>query len=184
MAQPDLNELLHRSGRGDERAFRALYEAAAPKLMAIAVRMLNDRQQAEDVVQQTMIAAWRSGAEFDPARCQATTWLASITRYRSLDLLRKTRRQHDILRDDHHAILHVLGHDEPLNRSEPIPAETAGRLERCLGEISRDQAGCIQLAFLEGHTFAEIADKLDRSIGTVKSWVRRGLQKLRECVER
>ncbi|MGH8165693.1 MAG: RNA polymerase sigma factor [Woeseiaceae bacterium] len=184
MAEPDLNALLQRSGRGDQRAFRELYDAAAPKIMAIAVRLLNDRHQAEDVVQQTMISAWRSGSDYDPERSQATTWLASIARYRALDLLRKSARQHAILREGQHDILQVLGHDQSLHKSDPIPSETVSRLEHCLGEITRDQAGCIQLAFVDGLTFSEIATQLDRSIGTVKSWVRRGLQKLRECVER
>jgi RNA polymerase sigma-70 factor (ECF subfamily) len=183
MAEPDLNDLLQRSGRGDERAFRALYDAAAPRIMAIAMRMLKDHHQAEDVVQQTMIAAWHSASDYDPARSRATTWLISIARYRSLDLLRKSSRQDDILRDDQHEVLRVFGHDEPLQKAEPISSDTISRLEHCLGEISRDQAGCIQLAFVEGLTFSEMAKQLDRSIGTVKSWVRRGLQKLRECVD-
>jgi RNA polymerase sigma-70 factor (ECF subfamily) len=183
MAEPDLNDLLQRSGRGDERAFRELYDVAAPKIMAIAVSMLRDHHQAEDVVQQTMIAAWRSASDYDPERSQATTWLTAIARYRSLDLLRKSRRRDDILRDDQHEVRRVLGHDEPLRKAEPIASDTVNRLERCLGEISRDQAGCIQLAFVEGLTFSEMAEQLGRSIGTVKSWVRRGLQKLRECVE-
>jgi RNA polymerase sigma-70 factor (ECF subfamily) len=183
MAEADLNRLLYRSGRGDERAFRALYDAAAPRIMAIALRLLNDHHQAEDVVQQTMIAAWNSASDYDPDRAQAVTWLTSIARYRALDLLRKTGRQLSILNRDKETVLSVLGHDEPFRTSDPIPSQTVRRLERCLGEISRDQAGCIQLAFLDGLTFAEIAAQLERSIGTVKSWVRRGLQTLRECVE-
>lgn len=184
MSEPHLNELLQKSGRGDEHAFRALYDAVAPKIMAIAFRLLHDRQQAEDVVQHTMIAAWNSAADYDPGRSQATTWLTSIARYRSLDLLRNDSRRREILRDQQHDVLQVMGHDSPLENSEPVPSETVSRLEHCLKEISRDQAGCIQLAFVEGLTFNEISDRLDRSIGTVKSWVRRGLKKLRECVER
>ncbi len=183
MDEPDLNSLLLQSGRGDERAFRALYQAAAPKIMAISLRLLNDHHQAEDVVQQTMIAAWNSASDYDPERSLATTWLTSIARYRSLDLLRKRKRQQGMLREDKENILSVLGHDSPFQTSDPIPSATASRLERCLAEIGPDQAGCIQLAFLDGLTFAEIAAQLERSVGTVKSWVRRGLQKLRECIE-
>ncbi len=184
MAEPDLDLLLRRSSRGDEEAFRVLYDAAAPRIMAIAVRLLKDHHQAEDVVQQTMIAAWNSAGEFDPSRAQATTWLTSIARYRALDLLRKRARREDMLQTGQHDILRVMGHDEPVGDSDPIPSETVTRLMHCFSEISRDQAGCIQLAFVDGLTFSEIAERLERSIGTVKSWVRRGLQKLRECVER
>lgn len=181
--EADLDELLRKSGRGDARAFRQLYDAVAPRLMAVAFRMLNDRQQAEDVVQETLIAAWRSGAEYDSRRSQAATWLISITRYRALDLIRKHGRQRDILHDGQQDIRRVLGHDDPEQEGESLPPEVSDRLQYCFGEISRDQAGCIQLAYTEGLTLQEIALRLERPIGTIKSWMRRGLQKLRECVE-
>lgn len=184
MAEADLNLLLQKSGQGDAQAFRQLYDAVSPKLMAIAVRMLNDHHLAEDVVQQTLMAAWHSAADYDSKQSQAATWLTVITRYRALDLIRKRGRQREILRDGQQDILSVLGHDEPAQANEPVPSETADRLKHCFSEISRDQASCIQLAFVEGLTFNEIALKLDRSLGTIKSWMRRGLQKLRECVER
>ena len=184
MTEPDLDSLMVRSGQGDEHAFRALYDAAAPKIMAIAYRMLSDHHQAEDVLQQTMIAAWNSAGEFDPDRAHASTWLTSIARYRSLDLIRKSARQRSALEEGHQDILRVLGHDQPIGNASPLPSETVNRLEECLSEISRNEAGCIQLAFLDGLTFREIADRLEKSIGSVKSWIRRGVQKLRECVER
>lgn len=184
MTESDLDLLMQKSSRGDDRAFRELYDAAAPRIMAIAYRMLNDHHQAEDVVQQTMLAAWHSAGNFDPARSHATTWLTSIARYRSLDLIRSNVRQRNVFEEGHQDILRVLGHDQPVTDSSPLPSETVNRLAECLSEISRDEAGCIQLAFLDGLTFSEIAGRLEKSIGTVKSWVRRGIQKLRECVER
>jgi RNA polymerase sigma-70 factor (ECF subfamily) len=130
-----------------------------------------------------MISAWNSAADYDPDQSQATTWLTSIARYRALDLLRKCSRQERILQDDQGDIRSVLGHDEAFDNMDPVPSTVSSRLEHCFGEISRDQAGCIQLAYFDGLSFSEIAEKLERSIGTVKSWIRRGLQKLRECVE-
>ena len=184
MTEIDLDSLMVRSGRGDQRAFRELYDTVAPKIMAIAYRMLSDHHQAEDVVQQTMIAAWHSAGEFDPDKSHATTWLTSIARYRSLDLIRKSARQRSAFEEGHQDVLRVLGHDQPIASANPLPSETVNRLEECLSEITRDEAGCIQLAFLDGLTFSEIAVRLEKSIGTVKSCVRRGMQKLRECVER
>ncbi len=181
--EADLNELLQETGHGDAQAFRLLYDAVSPRLMAVAYRMLNDRQQAEDVVQETMIAAWRSGTDYDARRSQAATWLISITRYRALDLIRKHGRQREILHDGQHDVRRVLGHDDPELEGDPVAPEIADRLQYCFGEISRDQAGCIQLAYTDGLTLQEIAMKLQRPIGTIKSWMRRGLQKLRECVE-
>lgn len=181
--EADLDGLLHETGRGDAHAFRLLYDAVSPRLMAVAYRLLNDRQQAEDVVQETMIAAWRSGTAYDSRRSQAATWLIAITRYRALDLIRKHGRQREILRDGQHDVRRVLGHEKPQPESDPVAPEMADRLRYCFGEISRDQAGCIQLAYTEGLTLREIAEKLERPISTIKSWMRRGLQKLRECVE-
>lgn len=180
----DLERLLAETGRGSERAFRELYEAAAPQLLAIARRLLRDHHRAEDAVQQAMVSAWRSASSFDPARARASTWLISIVRHRAIDMLRQQRRQQAALSDERHDILAALGQDEPPAAREPLSATVARKLGRCFREIGRDQAGCIQLAYLNGLTFREIADHLERSIGTVKSWVRRGLKQLRECVER
>lgn len=182
--EADLEKLLADSARGSQAAFRELYEATAPRLLAVARRLLHDHHRAEDALQQAMVSVWNSAASFDPQRARASTWLVSIVRNRSIDMLRREVRQHSALTDDRHDILAVLGQDEPLKVREPLSRTVARKLGRCFGEISNDQAGCIQLAYLDGLTFSEIAAHLERSIGTVKSWVRRGLQQLRECVER
>jgi RNA polymerase sigma-70 factor (ECF subfamily) len=184
MTEPDLNALLSQSGQGDKRAFHHLYEAVVPRLLAIALRLLRDKHQAEDVVQQAMVSAWRSAGDFDPSRAQASTWLTAIVRYRALDLVRTQGRRRDILHDSQHDIREVFGHDPDAAESDPLSEHTIDRLEHCFGEISRDQAGCIQLAFLDGMTCSEIAQHRQTSIGTIKSWLRRGLAKLRECVNR
>jgi RNA polymerase sigma-70 factor (ECF subfamily) len=180
----DLDSLIERSGRGDRDAFRQLYDRVSPKIMAISLRMLGDHHQAEDVLQQTMLAAWNAAADFDRRKSGASTWLVSIARYRALDLLRKSQRQRSTLEAQGQDVIQVLGHDQPLSRSSDLPARTQSRLEECLREIRRDEAGCIELAYIDGLTFAEIAARLDRSLGTVKSWIRRGVQKLRVCIER
>ena len=184
MTEQELNGLVLRCADGDQDAFRRLYDAVAPRLLAIAMRITGDRQQAEDVLQQSMLAAWRSADDYSPERAQATTWLTSIVRYRALDLLRSRSRRRDVLTTGKQDIASVFGHDRPIESGEPVSAQLAARLDHCFGEISRDEASCIQLVYLDGLTFSELADRVDRSVGTVKSWVRRGLQKLKVCVER
>lgn len=184
MTEQELNGLVLRCADGDQDAFRRLYDAVAPRLLAIAVRLIGDRQQAEDVLQQAMLAAWRCADDYDPGRAQATTWLTSIVRYRSLDFLRSRSRRRDVMAAGQQDIASVLGHDRPIDTKEPVSEQLAARLDHCFGEISRDEASCIQFVYLDGLTFTELADRLDRSVGTVKSWVRRGLQKLKVCVER
>lgn len=184
MTEKKLDELVLRCAEGDEDAFRRLYDEVAPRLLAIAMRLIGDRQQAEDVLQQAMLAAWRSAGDYDPGRAQATTWLTSIVRYRSLDVLRRRSRRKEVLSTGEQDIASVFGHDIPVSAGEPVSERLAARLDDCFGEISRDEAACIQFIYLDGLTFAELAARLERSIGTVKSWVRRGLQKLKVCVER
>lgn len=182
--EAELEKLLADSGRGSQAAFRELYETTAPRLLAVARRLLHDHHRAEDALQQAMISVWNAAANYDPARARASTWLMSIVRNRCIDILRREGRQQSALTDERYDILAVMGQDEPLEVREPLSRTVARKLGRCFREISSDQAGCIQLAYLDGFTFSEIAAEVERSIGTVKSWVRRGLRQLRECVER
>jgi len=184
MTDQEINDLLARCADGDEQALTTLYDAVAPKLLAIAARMLGDRQQAEDVLQHTMLSAWHSAGDFDPTRARATTWLTSIIRYRALDVLRQRQRQQRAVDTSEQDIADIFGHEQPVATEEPVSDELAKRIDYCFGQISRNEASSIQLAYLDGLTFREVAARLERSIGTVKSWVRRGLEKLKACVER
>lgn len=184
MPMPDLDHLLTATAAGDEKAFQELYKSAAPQLLAIARRMLGDPSQAEDVLQQTMITAWNSAGEYDPQRAAATTWLTSIIRNNAIDHIRRHGRREAVMSDDRHDILATLGQDADAGPDEPLSQKVEQRILHCFGKINREHAGCIQLAYLDGLTFPEIAEQVQRSLGTVKSWVRRGMQKLRECIER
>ena len=179
-----LDQLLLRSGRGDTAAFAKLYDAAAPQLLGIARRLLRDHHQAEDVLQHGMISAWNNASEFDPAQAKASTWLTAIVRHRAIDVLRQHSRQRDTLRDDESEILAVLGQDSPHETAEPVSNSVAEKLRCCFREMDEQQVQCIQLAYLDGYTYKEIARHITRPIGSVKSLVRRGLKKLRDCLER
>lgn len=188
MAQIDnqqLNEMMQAAGRGDPKAFRRFYEATAPAVLGILLRLLGDRYQAEDVLQETMVTAWDKAAEFDPAKAAARTWITTIARHRALDILRGQARRSKILEDQAGNVRLVLGLEQDDRRQAPTESTATGnRLEVCLDELTPDAASCIQLAYVNGLTFNEIAGHIDRSIGTVKSWVRRGLGKLKECLQR
>ncbi len=177
-----LNALMPGIAGGDEGAFRTLYDRTAPQLLALLLRLLKSRPLAEDVLQETMVAAWSRAADFDPARAGVRTWLTTIARRRALDLLRSGTRRRAILRDDEHDIRQFLGFagNEP---ALPESSDTDRRLAECLGRLQLEAAASIRYAYLDGLTFAEISAALERSIGTVKSWVRRGLGKLRECMQ-
>ena len=184
MDEPDLDKLLSRTASGDQAAFRALYDAAAPRLLAVARRLLHDHHRAEDALQQTMIAAWNNAADFDAGRGRASTWLIAIVRNRAIDMLRSEDRQQTALTDERHQVAGVLGQDAATKPREPLSATVARRLGHCFEEIGAQPATSIRLAYLDGLTFSEIATRLKSPLGTVKSWVRRGLKQLKECVER
>ena len=179
----ELDTLMLRAAAGDEAAFRRFYDLTAPALLAILLRMLRDRFHAEDVLQEAMVIAWNKAGEFDPARAAAKTWITTIARRRALDLLRSRTRRDQVLHDDAADIRDVLGQVKSVAADSPESSATVRRLAFCFGELSNDAAACIQFAYLDGLTFAEIAERIDRSLSTVKSWIRRGLSKLQACMQ-
>lgn len=179
-----LDLLMSQAASGDQAAFRQFYDQASPSILAILVRLMKDRYQAEDVLQDAMVVAWHKAAEFDPHLASAKTWITTIARRRALDLLRSDTRRQEILRDDVRDIRHTMGLDADDASPLPESAATADRLVYCFGELDPNAAACIRFAYLDGLTFSEIADRLSRSLGTVKSWVRRSLAKLKACMQR
>jgi RNA polymerase sigma-70 factor (ECF subfamily) len=171
----DPDVLLGRVALGDEAAFARLYAQTAPRMLGAAMRLMRQRDRAEDVVQDTYVTIWRKAAQYRPERGAALAWMSTILRHRALDLLRQTTKRPT---DD----LDTAG-------EIAVPA-LAGRvmdlraLEACLGELEEPQRRCIQMAFLDGYTHEELAHRLDAPIGTVKSWIRRGLTRLKGCLER
>ena len=181
-SRTELDGLLLSAGGGDSVAFRRFYDATSPAVLAFLLKMLPDRHAAEDVLQESMVIAWNRSSDFDPELAAAKTWITTIARRRALDVLRRRKRRAEVLGDDT-SIRLMLG-DDIAPTTDPVSRATAERLAHCFDEIGSDAATCIQYAYLHGLTFAEIAEQIDRSLGTIKSWVRRGLQKLKSCMQR
>ncbi len=179
-----LNELMRHAARGDQSAFRRFYDLSSPSILAFLLRLTRDRYHAEDILQDAMVIAWNKASEFDANRASAKTWITTIARRRALDLLRSRSRREEILHDDAANIRATLGLEGGSRESVSESTATDNRLDFCFGELNGDAAACIRLAYLDGLTFAEIAMQLERSLGTVKSWIRRGLSKLKECMTR
>ncbi len=181
--RPDdqLDELMQRAGSGDEASFRRFYDATAPAVLAFLMRMLRDRFLAEDVLQETMVIAWNKAAAFDPSLAAAKTWITTIARRRALDVIRSRSRDAEVIGDGARDIRAVLG-QESGGSAETESGQTAERLVYCMGQLNAEAAACIRLAYLDGLTFREIAERIEHSLGTVKSWIRRGLGKLKVCM--
>jgi len=184
VAAPDLGEplaaLLAACARGDQAAFSRLYRATAPKLFGVAVRILRREDWAEDVLQDCYVRIWDHARDYRAGLAAPMTWMTSIVRNRCLDWLRRPR-------------LEVAGGDDTLLEAaaseNPGPLEAlersgdAGAVARCLRALEARQRQAIVLAFQHGLTHAELAAHLREPLGTVKTWVRRGLQQLKRCLE-
>lgn len=170
-----LEQLLARTALRDQRAFRQLYELAAPHLLGVSIRILGSRSLAEEALQDAFVQFWNNAGTFSATRAKAGTWMISIVRYRSLDLLRKSGRETPLDEVPESALPTV----EPDSAGDSEPG-----LDRCLNELADQQRSCISLAYVEGRSHQEISQKTGTPLGTVKSWIRRGLQQLKECLER
>lgn len=174
-----LVKLLHLSASGDEQAFKEFYEATSPKLFGLAFKMMKNRSLAEDVCQEAYIKIWHHSGEYHGDRGAVMTWITAILRYRALDKLRSLKpeipfknefsEQQDI---------------SPGPFKMALNSQQAGVLQGCMEEITGEQRSSILLAFFEGLSHQELAERLQAPLGTVKSWIRRGMQSLRRCLER
>jgi RNA polymerase sigma-70 factor (ECF subfamily) len=175
-----LQTLLEESARGKHAAFNSLYDKTSSYLYSLALRILNDSALADEVLQEAYVQIWYGAKDYHADKGSPIAWMGSIVRYRSLDLIRREKSQRS--RTEAAA-------NEPALDFVPDPAESTKystelqRLIHCLQPIQPEQRTSILLAFYYGLTNVEVAEKVKAPIGTVKSWIRRGLSKIRECMQ-
>jgi RNA polymerase sigma-70 factor (ECF subfamily) len=178
-ARNQLVAALARIGGGDRAALRLVYEDTSAKLFGVCLRILGDKGEAEDVLQEVYLTIWRRAATFDPLRASPITWMVAIARNRSIDRVRATGRPMLPIDDAFGVSDHTpsaLEHIETVQQRE--------RLMNCLGELEERHAMAIRAAFLDGATYEMLAERADVPLGTMKTWIRRSLIKLRACLER
>jgi RNA polymerase sigma-70 factor (ECF subfamily) len=179
-ARKQLVAALVRVAGGDRAALQIVYRDTSAKLFGVCLRILRDQGEAEDVLQEVYLTVWRRAASFDPERASPITWLATIARNRAIDRLRAGggRRMQPI--DD----AFEIGDDAPSAFDRLAGEDDYRRLMECLGELDPRHAGAVRTAFLDGATYDELARRLDVPLGTIKTWIRRSLLRLRGCLER
>ncbi len=182
VSSTDLASLLQRVARGDRLAFRALYDATAPKLFAIALRISRDRAGAEEIVQEVFLRVWRKADTYVPEQGSALAWLATITRYRAIDVVRS--RGAEPLASPSAAEEDVSGWLDRLAVAAPgaDPAD-ARALRQCLERVDGPTREALVLAYCEGYSREELAERFGANVNTIKTWLRRGLLGLRQCLE-
>jgi RNA polymerase sigma-70 factor (ECF subfamily) len=166
---------------GSRSALAEVYGKTSAKLFGICLRILGSRSEAEDVLQDVYINVWRKAGTFDPARASPITWLAALARNRAIDRLRAARSRGGTEPIEAAGEIVDDGEDA-LSRLEAM--EEGRQLSTCIEELEARQAGAIRSAFFEGFSYSELAARSEVPLGTMKSWVRRGLLRLRECLER
>jgi RNA polymerase sigma-70 factor, ECF subfamily len=170
--------LIDAVGHGSQVALKRLYEIESRRLYGIALRIVRRPEIAAEVLQETFVQIWQNAAAFSDKRGAGTAWLTGIVRFRSLDAVRKAGRE--IPSDDP-----TLGDEaiEPDVIDKIGASAEADALRRCLKLLEREQRLCIVLAFVDGLSHSEVAAHIKAPLGSVKSWIRRGLLSLRRCLE-
>jgi RNA polymerase sigma-70 factor (ECF subfamily) len=180
MTPEALADLLSRTALGDRRAFEALYGATRSKLFAVSLRIVREGPLAEEALQDSFVSIWNHAADYAAGKSAPLTWMSAIVRNRSLDIVRRTREEPDV--DD--ALAANLA-DESAAPARDVEARAeAHALADCLGELDAEQRQSIALAFYHGLTHSELASHLRRPLGTVKTHIRRGIARLRDCLAR
>ena len=180
-----LNSVLLRIAQQERSALRELYDLTAGRLLAVAQRLLDDRASAEDVVQEVFVGVWQRAAQLPELHSHPMAWLTATVRNRSIDHLRKRRPDVSLHWQDAEGQEHThdIADDNMPSPPEQLQAQQGDHLlTDCLQQLEPDPRQAVMLAYFEGLTHAELAERLAKPLGTVKAWVRRSLDRLRLCM--
>lgn len=177
--EDDLAPLIKATAAGDRAAFRALYDLASPKLFGVLLRILRDRQEAEDALQDVFLRIWNNAAQYAPEAGAPLAWMVSIARHRAIDLVRVKKPVRREPGEDGVDWLAKIAdpHDEV---SQVMDAST---LRFCLERIREPVRSCVLLAYCEGYSREELAERFARPVNTVKTLLHRALEALKACLE-
>jgi RNA polymerase sigma-70 factor (ECF subfamily) len=178
----ELSALLARVALHDRMALRTLYEATAPRLLAIAQRLLDDRGAAEDVVQDAFVTVWTRASSFPTLHTHPLAWLTSIVRNRAIDQLRRRRPEVPLDLDIDDAPALQLAAEGPTPPEALMARQSEGKLDECVNRLEDEARRALLLAFYDGLTHEALAARLQKPLGTVKAWLRRSLLRLRDCL--
>lgn len=179
MMSDDLSTLIGRVGLRDREAFRRLYDLSSPKLFAICLRILRDKGEAEDALQEVYVKVWHNASKFTASDYSPITWLAAVARNHAIDRIR-ARKPGAVDIDE------IV--ETPDNRPDPesnvLAASERRQIDRCLEELKAERAEAVRSAYIEGYSYQELADRYHLPVNTLRTWLRRSLVSLRGCLER
>lgn len=175
----DIENLLARVALGDREAFSALYDATSAKLFGICLRVLRDRQEAEDALQEVFVRVWQKAGSYAANGYSPMTWLITVARNLAIDRLRTRRAPSENIED-----VPGMRDSRPTPEGAAIAASERARIATCLEELDTMRARAVRGAYLEGATYQELAHRHGVPINTMRTWLRRSLLKLKDCLSR
>ncbi len=178
LTSPELVWLIAAVAKGDEAAFERLYAATRAKLYGVVLRILRRQDLADEVIQECYVKIWSSAGRFDPALASPITWMVSIARNRAIDLVRK--RSETSLEDEPAAMEVAADTPDPLARREMN--DELKRLLGCVGKLEPERQRLVLLAYYNGWSREQLAAKFDTPVNTVKTWLRRSMLEIRDCL--
>lgn len=177
--------LLDKVAQADEAALKALYDLTSSKLYGVALRVVSNRSWAEDVLQEAFLTIWRVAGDYKASLSPPMAWLCLIVRSRGLDFLRRrTSERADTALPLDDVMAETMAGDAPNPMDTALAGEQAWALHQCLSQLENRQREVVSLAYLRDLSHGELAEQLKLPLGTVKTWVRRGLEQLRGCMAR
>jgi RNA polymerase sigma-70 factor, ECF subfamily len=177
MSPRDIEILISRVALSDRAAFRGLYAATSAKLFGICLRVLNNRTDAEDVLQEVFIKIWHNAGKYQVSGYSPITWLVTIARNQSIDRLRARKPDTAELTE-----AEDIADKSATPEQQVVLGGEVERLRVCLEKLSPGRAEAVKAAYMEGYSYQELADRLNQPLNTVRTWLRRSLMSLRECL--
>jgi RNA polymerase sigma-70 factor (ECF subfamily) len=175
----DLEEMIARTALGSKSHFEKLYSATSAKLFGICMRILNNESEAEEALQETFVKVWRNADKYASGNASPISWLAAIARNTSIDRYRRRKPESAELVE-----AEVIADEAPSPEANAVLSNEVGRLNSCISELKERHAFAVKSVYLGGWTYDEAAQELDVPLNTLKTWVRRSLISLRECLNR
>lgn len=184
MAANEYDELLARCALRDEKALEELYTRASARLYALALSIVKRKESAEEVIQDAFTKVWLNADRFRPDKSGAMTWISTIVRNRAVDKLREVQRNPLLQENMNDEILDSTLLSKEIDPTDfTLMSNDMSALLKCLGTLETQQKDAILLSYYHGYSHQELAEKMTKPLGTVKGWIRRGLEKLRMCLE-
>lgn len=176
-ARAEIEQLIGRVSLGDRAAFQTLYSRTHAKLFGICLRILNNRQDAEEALQEIFVKIWHRSNQYRQGVASPMSWLITLARNHALDMVRGRKPVNDDL-----DVAQDLASADPSPEDQILAMDQNRQIETCMEELEPQRADAVRLAYLDGHTYQDLADRFNVPLNTMKTWLRRSLGRLKECL--